>query len=134
MTRFDQIELPSNRRFGLLFSLVFAIAAIYVYDGAISHKPVIWATLCLITLAVTLIKADLLLPFNKLWMRIGLILGMVISPLVMGLIFYALITPIAVGIRLGGRDALRLRKSHKESYWIKREPIGPAPASFKNQF
>ena len=84
-------------------------------------------------LLVTLIKCDALLPLNKLWMRFGLLLGMIVSPIVLGVIFFGLFTPIAMLMRLSGRDELRLKFTQKTSHWISRgEPI--KPESFKHQF
>ena len=87
----------------------------------------------LIFLLVTLVKSDALLPLNKLWMRFGLLLGMIVSPIVLGIIFFGLFTPIAILMRLSGRDELRLKFNQKASHWILRgEPI--KSESFKHQF
>ena len=73
-------------------------------------------------------------PLNELWFQIGIFLGRFVSPVVLGLIFFLLITPIALCMRLAGRDALRMRKRQVSSYWLDREPTGPTPDSFKQQF
>ena len=87
----------------------------------------------LIFLLVTLVKSDALLPLNKLWMRFGLLLGMIVSPIVLGIIFFGLFTPIAMLMRLSGRDELRLKFTQKACHWISRgEPI--KSESFKQQF
>jgi len=129
----DELDLPSNQKFGLFFTVVFAVAAVYFYYS----DNVTWAYLliaaAIIFLLVTLIKSDALLPLNKLWIRFGLLLGMVVSPIVLGIIFFGLFTPIAVVMRLSGRDELRLKFTQKESHWISRgEPI--KSKSFKQQF
>ena len=86
-----------------------------------------------IFLLVTLTKSDALLPLNKLWMRFGLLLGMIVSPIVLGVIFFGLFTPIATLMRLSGRDELRLKYTQRASHWISREePI--KSESFKRQF
>lgn len=131
--KFSEIELAPNRDFGFFFALVFGIAAGYFYYSA----KVIWAYVFIfsasIFLAVTLIKSDALLPFNKLWMRFGLLLGTLVNPIVLGIIFFGLFVPIAVLMRLRGRDELRLRFSRKASHWILRDqPI--RSESFKQQF
>ena len=131
--KFSEIELPSNRKFGFFFTFVFAIAAAYFYY----YANIGWACAFLagssIFLLITLIKSDALLPLNKLWMRFGFLLGMIISPLVLGLIFFGLFTPIATLMRLSGRDQLRLKFYNKSSHWILRsDPI--KSDSFKNQF
>jgi len=130
---FSEVELPSNKKIGYFFALVFIIATGYFY----THRSLIWA--CIFSVAavifffVTLIKADLLLPLNKLWMRFGLLLGMIVSPIVLGVIFFGLFTPIAFLMRFRGRDELRLKFKNKTSHWILRDvPI--QADSFKYQF
>lgn len=130
---FSEIELPSNRKFGLFFTFVFAVAAAYFYYT----ENIVWTyafvVASLIFLLITLIKSDALLPLNKLWMRFGLLFGMIVSKIVLGIIFFGLFMPIAVLMRLGGRDELSLQFSQKVSHWKTRsEQI--EPESFKNQF
>ena len=86
-----------------------------------------------IFLLVTLIKSEVLLPINKLSIRLGLLLGMIISPIVLGIIFFGLFTPIAALMRLSGRDELRLKIANKESHWISRSETITSE-TFKNQF
>ena len=130
---YSQIELPSNRKFGFFFTLVFALAATYFYCLANVTWTYVFIAAALLFLLVTLIKSDALLPLNKLWMRFGLLLGMIISPIVMGVIFFGLFTPIAILMRFSGRDELRIKFAQKKSHWISREePI--KSESFKNQF
>tara|TARA_B100000686_G_scaffold316156_1_gene363707 strand:- start:375 stop:629 length:255 start_codon:yes stop_codon:yes gene_type:complete len=79
--------------------------------------------------------SELLLPLNILWFRLGIILGKIISPIVIGLIFFFIITPIALLGRLMGRDELKLKRNKvSETYWVERKPVGPDPKTFKNQF
>lgn len=131
--RFSEIELPSNRKFGFFFAFVFAVAAAYFYHGANADWAYLFAIASSIFLLITLIKSDVLLPLNELWMRFGLIIGMIVSPIVLGVIFFGMFTPIATLMRLSGRDELRLRFIQKESHWITRsEPL--TSESFKNQF
>ena len=82
---------------------------------------------------VSLLKAGLLLPFNIVWMKFGILLGKLISPIVLGTIFFFMFTPVAVIMRLVGRDELRLRLNFQNSYWIKRKS-SINKASFKRQF
>lgn len=129
----SEIELPSNQKFGFFFTFVFSAAAAYFYYS----ENVTWAyafvSASLMFLLITLIKSDALLPLNKLWMRFGLLLGMIVNPMVLGVIFFGLFTPIAALMRLTGRDELRLKFSPKTSHWIARsEPM--RPESFKKQF
>jgi hypothetical protein len=131
--KFSEIELPSNRKFGFFFTFVFAVVAAYFYYSSNVSWAYVFIGAASIFLLVTLIKSDALLPLNKLWMRFGLLLGMIVSPIVLGIIFFGLFTPIAVLMRLSGRDELRLKFSHKVSHWITRsEPI--KSESFKHQF
>ena len=127
------LNLPSNRKFGFFFTFVFAVTAAYIYFT----ENITWAyafiTISLSFLIITLVKSDVLLPLNKLWMRLGLLLGMIVSPIVLGIIFFGLFTPIAILMRLSGRDELKIKFNKKSSYWITRsEPINSN--SFKNQF
>lgn len=128
------VELPSNYKFGLFFTVVFAVLSFYIYENDITLSVAMVSALSVITLTVTIFSPDKLLPFNKAWMRFGLLLGMVISPIVLGIIFFVLITPVAFVIRLAGRDELRLKMTHRRSHWKERSPAGPDGQSFKNQY
>ena len=131
--QFSEVELPSNKKLGFFFTLVFAIATGYFYTNASFTWAYVFAATVVMFFTVTVVKADILLPLNKLWMRFGLLLGMIVSPIVLGIIFFGLFTPIALLMRLSGRDELRLKFKSKTSHWISRsEPI--QANSFKNQF
>ena len=93
-----------------------------------------FATFALVIFLVTLFSPSNLLPFNKLWMGLGLLIGKVVSPIVLGAVFFFLITPVSIAMRLSGRDELQLKLHGKGSCWKNRVPAGPEPASFKNQF
>ena len=130
---FSDIKLPSNRKFGFFFTFIFVVAAAYFFNSTNMIWAYIFAITSLIFLIVTLAKADILLPLNKLWMRFGLLLGMIVSPIVLGVIFFGLFTPIAFFMRLSGRDELRLKLSKKASHWISRSELIKSE-SFKQQF
>ena len=131
--KFSKIELPSNRKFGFFFTFVFALAAAYFCYTTNKGWAYVFVAAASTFLLITLIKSDALLPINKLWMRFGILLGMVVSPILLGIIFFGLFTPIAMLMRLSGRDELRLKFTQKASYWILRDkPIGSE--SFKQQF
>jgi len=131
--KFSVIELPSNRKFGFFFTFVFAVAAVYFYYTANVSWAYAFIAAASIFLLVTRLKSDALLPLNKLWMRLGLLLGLIVSPIVLGIIFFGLVTPIAMLMRLSGRDELRLNFTNKASHWISRsEPI--KSESFKRQY
>ena len=134
MMKFSEIELPSNRKFGYFFTGVFALVGLYFF---IENSTTISLTLFVVSalfLAVTLVNADLLLPLNKLWMRFGLLLGMIISPIVLGIIYFGLFTPISLVTRAFGRDELRLKLNRRRSHWKPKDGAAAAPATFKNQY
>ncbi len=128
-----EIELPSNRKFGFFFTFVFAVAAAYFFY----YVNITWAYVFVVTsstfMVITLVKSDALMPLNYLWMRFGFLLGMIVSPVVLGIIFFGLFTPIATLMRLCGRDELRLKFSQKASHWISRNKLIKSD-SFKHQF
>lgn len=132
----DSPALPSERKFGCLFgSVCFLLAIFYKYKDASFLLVISLATLGCLFFAIALAKPKLLSRLNRAWFQLGLILGKIASPLVIGLIFFGIITPVAVITRLFGRDALKLRKqTGVKSYWVERNPPGPEPASFKRQF
>ena len=128
-----EIELPSNRKFGFFFTFVFAVAATYFYSVTTMTWAYIFLAASIIFFVSALVRSEILLPLNKLWMHFGLLLGLMVSPIVLGIIFFGLFTPIAFVMRLSGRDELRLKFIKKPSHWLSRtEPI--KSESFKNQF
>ena len=128
-----KVELPSNKKFGLFFTFVFLITASYFFlsDGILTSYA--FFALAVVLLLTTFTNEDALLPLNKLWMRFGQLIGMIISPIVLGIIFFALITPYSLVIRLFGRDELRLKLEKRESYWKPREQFIPQ-TNFRQQF
>ena len=130
----SEIEVPSNQKFGFFFSGIFLAASTYFYIGESTANSYLLAVLGILFLITTLLKADILLPLNKLWMRLGFLLGIIISPIVVGVIFFGLYTPISLTMRFFGRDYLRLRLTQKSSHWIIRETNQIQSNDFKNQF
>lgn len=124
----------SNRNFGLVFAAAFALVAVW---PALRHgaEPR-WLALAAAAafLALALLAPDRLAPLNRLWFRLGLALHGVVSPLIMGLLYYGAVTPTGLALRASGKDLLRLKRDDSSSYWIRREPKGPAAGSMKNQF
>lgn len=132
--KYSDVQLPSNRKFGSFFTFVFLAAASYfMWKGAIELSAVMGGLASIFAL-VTIIRAQLLLPLNKLWMGLGFLLGAITSPIVLGVIFFFLFTPIALLMRLFRRDELRLRKRKAKSYWKLREEIQINSDFFKYQF
>ena len=126
----DEIKIGSNRSFGIIFFVVFLLIALYplLKDSDLR----IWSLLIsFIFLALGLSNSNLLTPLNKLWFKFGIFLGKIISPLIMGLIFFAVVTPIGILMRMLGKDLLNLKYNKKKSYWI--EKTGPK-SKMKNQF
>ena len=131
--KFLEVELPTNKKFGFFFTLVFVLAALYFYLNGYMTLVYLLVVAAVIFLFVTIVKADILLPVNKLWMKFGLLIGMIVGPIVLGIIFFGMFTPIAFLMRLCRRDELRLKFKSKPSYWILRsKPINSE--SFKRQF
>jgi len=121
----------SNRSFGLLFFVVFLIIGLWPLKNG-DNFNFYFIVVSAIFLTLGLINSKLLSPLNKLWIKIGEILGIIIAPIVMGLIYFIILTPISFIVRIFGKDLLGLTfLKKKESYWIKRKKnLG----SMKKQF
>ena len=133
MKKNNDIELPSNHKFGYFFTFIFLIASMYFLFIEFNMAFYVLGTCSIVFFLVTLFKAEILKPLNKLWMSFGLVLGMIVGPIVMGVIFFAIFTPIGILMRLFGRDELLLQFKDKSSYWTKRhEDIHSN--SFRRQF
>ena len=126
----DDIKISSNRSFGIVFFIVFLLIALYplLKDNDLR----IWSLIIsFIFLILGLINSKILTPLNRLWFKFGLLLGKFISPLIMGIIFFAVVTPIGIIMRLLKKDLLNLKYNKKETYWI--DKSGPK-SKMKNQF
>ena len=128
----NNLILPSNKNFGFFFTFIFFVAGSYFFfnDGIITAY--IFFALSVTFLLITFINADALLSLNKLWMRFGQLIGMIISPIVLGVIFFLFILPYSLVMRIFGRDELRL-KFKRKSNWKTREKTMPQ-TNFKQQF
>ena len=115
------VKIPSNRSFGLLFFIVFL--AISLWPMIYQEDLRLWAfILALIFLVLGVFNSKFLTPLNKLWYKFGIFLGSIVSPVVMGLVFFIVVTPVGLIMRLLGKDLLRINKSEFIStYWISRE-------------
>jgi hypothetical protein len=130
----EVVKTSSDRTFGYVFAGFFGLVAIFSFVTG-GHRWPYWLAGALIFAAVAVIRPGVLAPLNKVWMRIGLVLHMIVSPLILGLLFYVFVTPVGLLMRLFGKDPLRLRMDPQaDSYWIRRDPAGPAGDSFTNQF
>ena len=123
-------NLPSNRNFGIVFFIVFLLISLY---PIINNEDIrIWSIIiALIFFILGIINSNLLSPLNKIWFKFGLQLGKIISPLIMGLIFFLVVTPIGLIMRLLGKDLLNLKLNKNKTYWV--EKSGPK-SKMKNQF
>lgn len=130
----SDVELPSNRKFGFFFAAVFTIIGAFLFTGGQAVFSYVLFALAALFLVITVIKAGLLLPLNKLWMYLGLLLGMIVKPIVLGVIFFGLFTPISLLMKLFGRDELRLKLITRESYWKERNTDAAQADAFKRQF
>ena len=126
----DEIKISSNRSFGIVFFAFFLIVSFYplINDENIRY----WSLLIsLIFLILGLLNSKILTPLNKIWFKFGILLGKIISPLVMGIIFFFVVTPIGLFMKLLKKDLLNLKFNNNRSYWIeKTEPR----SNMKNQF
>ena len=130
MRQNKEIKLPSNKNFGLVFFIVFLIVSLYPLINSESIR--IWSLIIsLIFLALGLLNSKILTPLNKLWFKFGILLGKIVSPFVMGIIFFLVVTPIAFIMRILRKDVLNLKYNKNKSYWI--EKNGPK-SKMKNQF
>jgi hypothetical protein len=132
--REEETSLPSERSFGLLMGGVLGVLALLNWW----HVGRVWpwlAGVAALFLLAALFWSAVLQPLNKAWYKLGLLLNAVVSPIVMGLLFYGAVWPTGMFLRLRGRDLLRLKLDTKaDTYWIRRQPAGPSPESLKDQF
>ena len=124
------IKIGSNRSFGIVFFIVFLIIALYPLINNLDIR--LWSLfISLIFLVLGLINSQILSPLNKLWFKLGIFLGKIISPIIMGIIFFLVVTPIGFIMRALGKDLINLKINNDKSYWI--EKTGPK-SKMKNQF
>ncbi|WP_068081836.1 SxtJ family membrane protein [Polycladidibacter stylochi] len=131
----QMLKLPSNRRFGLFFALVFTLAAFYLIAAQALHYAAASLFIAFSFMLLALLRPGFLVHLNKAWMLLGLLIGKVISPLVMGVIFFLILTPMALVMRGFGRDALHLKADKSgATYWKPQEIDAQNPAFFKKQY
>ena len=126
----QNIKLPSNRNFGIVFAIVFLIISLWPLLSQNEIRS--WSLIVsIIFLTLGLVNSKLLLPLNKIWFKFGIFLGNFIAPIVMGVIYFFVVTPTGLIMKMLGKDLLNLKKSNKDSYWIKKDNSN---SSLKNQF
>ena len=124
------VRNPSDKKFGITFSIIFTI--IFIYFLIIKEKPFYFLLyLSSIFIILSFVYPKSLSLLNKIWMKFGLFLGMIISPIVMGIIFFCVVTPIALCLKLFKKDILKLKKNNDYSYW---ETKDNSKNNMKNQF
>jgi dolichyl-phosphate-mannose--protein O-mannosyl transferase len=132
--KFKQENLPSNKKFGYFFSVIFLLSSAYFfYQDALTTAAALLVLSFIFTL-LSRFKDPLLLPLNKLWMRFGVLLGTIISPIILAILFFVMFTPIAIGMRLFQRDELRLKSSNFDSFWKFRDQDIHNKNPFTQQF
>ncbi len=132
--RAHEVMAGSERTFGLVFAAVFALIGLWPLMGGAPVRPWALGLMAVFTL-FAFVRPVALRPLNLLWHRFGMLLHCIVSPLVMGMLFFLTVTPLALIMRALGKDPLRLRfDKHAKTYWIERDPPGPAPDSMMNQF
>ncbi|MDB0072379.1 SxtJ family membrane protein [Candidatus Pelagibacter sp.] len=125
-----KIKRSSNKSFGIVFCIVFLLIGIWPILYNESYR--FWAlVISLVFLILGLTNSKLLTPFNILWFKLGILLGKIVSPVVMGIIFFFVVTPTAILMRLFKKDLLNLKYNDSKSYWIKKDEI---KSKMKNQF
>ena len=126
----NNIKIGSNRSFGIVFFVVFILIGFYpiLKDGNLN---IISILIGIIFLILGILNSRFLTPLNKIWFKFGIFLGQIISPIVMGIIFFLVVTPIAFIMRVLGKDVLKLKKNTDNSYWIKKTDL---KSKMKNQF
>ena len=126
----DEIKISSNRSFGIVFFIVFLLIGTYPLFND-DHVRIWSLIISIVFLILGLLNSKILFPLNKIWFKFGILLGKIISPLIMGLIFFVVVTPIGLLMRLFNKDLINLKFNKSKSYWIeKNEP----KSKMKNQF
>ncbi len=127
----NKIETKQIRNFGILFAFVFLLIAIYplINENSVRYWSIIISFLFLVA---GFLKLKILIPLLKIWLKFGIFLGNIISPIVLGIIFFGLVTPTSILMKIFKKDHLRLKKENVNTYWIKKDDN--QNQSMKNQF
>ena len=124
------IKISSNKSFGIVFFIVFLIVSIYPIFNSGDLR--IWSLIISITfLILGLLNSSILSPLNKLWFKFGILLGSIISPIVMGIVFFGVVTPTSIMMKIFRKNLLGLKKNNKKTYWVEKPLI---KSKMKNQF
>jgi len=123
-------KLPTNRNFGIVFFVFFLLISLWLF---LNNKTLVYwpLTISIVFLILGLLNAKILTPINKTWIKFGEILGSIVSPIVMAIIFFGIVTPIGLFLKLIGKDVLKLKQDKKNTYWIEKDNSNN---NMKNQF
>lgn len=126
----QKIKIGSNKSFGIVFSIVFLVIAFWpMLNG---NEINYWSlAISIVFLILGLINSKILTPLNKIWFKFGILLGNVVGPIVMGIIFFLIVTPISIIMKLLGKDLINLKKNNNNSYWIEKNN---QKSKMKNQY
>ena len=125
-----KVNLPSNKNFGIVFFIVFLLIGLFPLIQ--NKEPRVWSlVISIIFLILGILNSKILTPLNKFWMKFGLFLGNLISPIVMGIIYFGVITPTGIIMRILKKDILNLKKNNKKTYWLEKDN---ANNNMRNQF
>ena len=126
----NKIEIGSNKSFGIVFFILFLIISLWPIKSGLDIR--LWSLIIsIIFLLLGLFNSKLLTPLNQIWFKFGLLLGKIVSPVVMGAIFFLVVTPTGLIMRFLGKDLLNLKESDSKSYWVEKKNEN---TSMKKQF
>ena len=134
MVNFSNITLPPNRSFGVFFSFIFGSLAVYFWSKELFVFVIAFSVLGAIFLTVSVVRPQILRPLNKIWMAFGILIGMIVSPIVLGVIYFGIFSPVGLVMRVFGRDELRLKLKNDTSHWKPRNASVFSKENFNNQF
>ena len=125
-----KIKISSNKNFGIVFSIFFLLISIYLL---LNNNPIYYWSLFVsfIFLVLGLMNSKILSPLNLLWFKFGILLGKIVAPVIMGVIFFLVVTPISIILKIFGKDVLNLKFNNNKTYWIVKD--GPK-SNMKKQF
>tara|TARA_B100000965_G_scaffold357404_1_gene336095 strand:+ start:582 stop:971 length:390 start_codon:yes stop_codon:yes gene_type:complete len=126
----NKLKIGSNKNFGIVFSIFFLLLTIYFYLNDKNLNIYLLIT-SLIFLILGLKNSIILTPLKRIWFKFGLYLGNFVSPVIMGIIFFGVVTPTSILVKIFGKDLLKLRKSNNKTYWLKKDNSN---SRMKNQF
>ena len=129
----NELQLPSNKKFGIFFSLVFLVFCLYFFYIENYYFLSLFFCLSLIFIFLSFFFSFFLLPINKAWMYLGYLIGKIVSPIVLGFIFFLIIFPTGFLRRVFGNDELKLKTNQKNTFWINKKNNNDQ-INFKNQF